>query len=284
MRIQKAVITAAGPTQRSLPLQTLVDRDGEERSALAIVLEEAQSAGIEDVCVVVHPGDEDSYAASLANSSLRISCTPQDAPRGYGHALYCAREFVGDDPFLHLVSDHLYIGHGERTCAQELVAVAERETAAVSAVQPTRESMLPYYGVVGGQRVPNRNDVYSVQHVLEKPTPTQAEQDLLVPGLRAGHYLCLFGMHVLTPTIMGLLAEELQNAGDTPINLAGALSRLATKERYLAFEVPGRRHNIGVKYGLLNAQLALSLSGVDREEVLAQLVELLAARESLQDA
>jgi UTP--glucose-1-phosphate uridylyltransferase len=284
VRIQKAVITAAGPTQRSLPLQTLVDRDGEEKSALAIVLEEAQSAGVEDVCVVVHPGDEDSYAASLAGSELRITYTPQIAPRGYGHALYCARDFVRDDPFLHFVSDHLYTGHGERTCAQELVAIAERESAAVSAVQPTRESMLPYYGVVGGQRVPNRKDVYTVQHVLEKPTPTQAEQDLLVPGLRAGHYLCLFGMHALTPTIMELLSEDLQNAGDTPINLASALSRLATKERYLAFEVPGRRYNIGVKYGLLNAQLALSLSGVDREEVLAQLVELLATRDSLQDA
>jgi UTP--glucose-1-phosphate uridylyltransferase len=91
-------------------------------------------------------------------------------------------------------------------------------------------------------------------------------------------------MHALTPTIMELLADEMQNAGDMSINLAGALSRLATKERYLAFEVPGRRYNIGVKYGLLNAQLALSLSGVDREEVLAQLVELLATRDSLHDA
>ena len=62
-------------------------------------------------------------------------------------------------------------------------------------------------------------------------------------------------------------------------NLAGALARLANKERYLAFEVPGRRYNIGVKYGLLNAQLALALSGVDRMEVLTQLVELLAPRE-----
>jgi UTP--glucose-1-phosphate uridylyltransferase len=279
VRIQKAVITAAGPTQRSLPLQTLVDRDGTEKSALAIILEEAQSADIEDVCVVVHPGDEEAYAAALATSALRITYTPQDAPRGYGHALFCAREFVGDDPFLHFVSDHLYVGHGEKTCAQELVAVAERESAAVSAVQATRESMLPYYGAVGGQRVPNRNDIYAVQHVVEKPTPTQAEQDLLVPGLRAGHYLCLFGMHSLTPTVMDLLAEDVEAAGDSQINLAGALTRLANKERYLAFEVPGRRYNIGVKYGLLNAQLALALSGVDRMEVLTQLVELLATRE-----
>ena len=208
----------------------------------------------------------------------------QESPRGYGHAVFCAREFVGDDGFLHFVSDHLYVGHGTETCAQELAAVAERENAAVSAVQSTRESMLPYYGVVGGHRVGKRNDLYTVQEVREKPTPTEAEQDLLVPGLRAGHYLCFFGMHALTPTVMDLLAVEIEAAGDRSINLTGALSRLATKERYLAFEASGRRYNIGVKYGLLNAQLAIAISGVDREEVLTQLLELLATRARLEDA
>jgi UTP--glucose-1-phosphate uridylyltransferase len=281
VRIQKAVITAAGPTQRSLPLQTLVDRNGEEKSALAIILDEAQSAGIEDVCVIVHAGDTAAYSAALATSALRITYTEQDAPRGYGHALFCAREFVGDDPFLHFVSDHLYVGHGEETCAQTLVAVAEKESAAVSAVQSTRESMLPYYGAVGGRRAPHRKDLYTVQNVVEKPTPTQAEQELLVPGLRSGHYLCMFGMHALTPTVMELLAHDVERGDGAPTDLSGALTQLATKERYLAFEAPGHRYNIGVKYGLLNAQLALALHGVDREEVLTQLVELLAARESI---
>ena len=279
MKIHKAVITAAGPEQRSLPLQSLVDADGVEKPALAIVLEEAQTAGIDEVCVVVHPGDADVYSAALADSTaLRITYTVQETPRGYGHALFCAREFVGDDPFLHFVSDHLYVGHGASTCAQELVTVAEQENAAVSAVQATRENMLPYYGVVGGLRVPGRTDLYTVQQVQEKPTPTQAEQHLMIPGLRAGHYLCFYGMHALTPTVMKLLAKDVDSdAGN--INLAGALSRLAAKETYLACEVSGMRYNIGVKYGLLNAQLALALSGVDRDAVLTQLVELLATRE-----
>jgi UTP--glucose-1-phosphate uridylyltransferase len=66
-------------------------------------------------------------------------------------------------------------------------------------VQSTREHLLPYYGTVGGQRIHERSDLYRVETVMEKPTPTKAEQHLIVPGQRAGHYLCFFGMHVLTP-------------------------------------------------------------------------------------
>ena len=75
----------------------------------------------------------------------------------------------------------------------------------MSAVQATRESLLPYYGTVGGRRVPGRQDLYEIEDVIEKPTPTEAEQRLIVPGLRAGHYLCFFGMHVLTPAVMEIL-------------------------------------------------------------------------------
>ena len=279
MKIQKAVITAAGPDQRSLPLQSLVDRVGTEKRALAIILDEAASAGIEEVCIVVHEGDTDVYAQTLQDSDLRITYTEQVNPRGYGHALYCAREFVNQDPFLHLVSDHLYVSHDVQTCAQQLVAIAEQENVAVSAVQPTRESMLPYYGVIGGLREGRSKSLYSVQQVLEKPTPTQAEQSLIIPGLRAGHYLCFYGIHALTPNVMELLAEDVESNSNQKISLSSALNRLAEQQRYLAFEVKGQRYNIGVKYGLLTAQLALAMNGVDREQVLAQLLELLASRQ-----
>ena len=104
----------------------------------------------------------------------------------------------------------------------------------------------------------------------------------MVPGLRAGHYLCLFGMHVLTPSVMEFLgqmiAEAHAPARAEPIMLSPALEKLAQRERYLALELDGTRYNIGVKYGMLTAQLALALSGSDREEILARLVELLASR------
>jgi UTP--glucose-1-phosphate uridylyltransferase len=274
------VITAAGRAQRALPLQTLVDRDGQQKSGLKIIIDEALSTGVDEICLVVAPGDQRAYQEAAGDAIGRLHFAEQNAPRGYGHALYCARHFVGGDPFLHLVSDHLYLSRlpGVR-CAQQLVRVAEAQACAVSGVQPTRENVLPFYGTVGGRRVTGHADQYEVEDVIEKPTPTEAEQRLIVPGLRAGHYLCFFGMHVLTPAVMELLGQML---GDLPegqtIQLSPALAKLAAKERYLALEIHGLRYNIGLRYGLLVAQLALALDGEDREEIMSQLIELLAVR------
>jgi len=224
MRISKEIITSAGRNQRTLPLQTLVDSDGATKSVLRIIVEEALRAGVEEVCVVVCPGDEAAYAQASGEHAPRLSFVEQVEPLGYGHAVYCAREFVNGEAFLHLVGDHLYVSRSAKGCAQQLVEVARVEACAVSAVEATREGLLPYYGVVGGRRVAGRPNLYQVEDVLEKPTPTEAEGRLLVPGLRAGHYLCFFGMHVLTPTIMEILGRQVAEAGACGgVNLSGAL-------------------------------------------------------------
>lgn len=278
MRVAKAVITAAGRKQRSLPLQTLIDRDGAEKSVLGILVEEALSAGIEEVCVVVWPGDEAAYSQAAGHPG-RVRFIPQEAPLGYGHAVFCAREFTKDEPFLHMVGDHLCVSAGQQSCAARLVEAARAEACAVSSVQATRESLLPSFGAVGGARLHGRRNLYRVETVVEKPTPTEAEQRLLVPGLRAGHYLCFFGMHVLTPLVMEILARRIDAASGAAVPLSPALDELARREQYLALEETSRRYDVGARYGLLVAQLALALNGRDRDDVLAQLVELLAARE-----
>jgi UTP--glucose-1-phosphate uridylyltransferase len=276
---KRAVITAAGESQRTLPLQTLVDRDGQTKTALRILIEEALAARIEEICVIVAPGDEAAYALAAGPHAKRLRFVVQERPAGYGHAVHCARDFVGGEPFLLMVGDHLYVSGIEKRCAQQLVEVARAERCAVSAVQPTHESKLPFYGTVGGQRVANRKGLYEVNQIVEKPTPTEAEQKLLVPGLRSGHYLCFFGMHVLSPLVMELLGEALREAdGRESVPLTPCLAKLAARERYLAHELQGSRYDVGLTYGLLTAQLALALSGRDRDEVLSLLVELLAAR------
>jgi UTP--glucose-1-phosphate uridylyltransferase len=274
MEIHKAVITAAGPGQRTLPLQTLVDRDGKTKTALAIIVEEAIHSGAEEICVVVYPGDTDAYRNAAGPHGKLLQFVEQTKPQGYGHAIWSAHRFTGNEPFLLLVGDHLYLSRENRSCARQLIEVAAAENCAVSAVQATHESKLPYYGVAGGRLAENRKGLYLVSEVLEKPTPTVAEQRLIVPGLRAGNYLCFFGMHVLTPAVMELLAASVHDG--QPAVLSEILAKLATRERYLAFEVPGRRFDIGLKHGLLNAQLAFALSSPARAEVLAGLVELLA--------
>jgi UTP--glucose-1-phosphate uridylyltransferase len=274
MRIQKAVITAAGRNQRTLPLQNLVDRDGIEKPVLRIIVDEVLEAKVEEICIIVCPGDEAAYAKAAGETAGRIRFLPQSDPPGYARAVYAARDFVGQSPFLHLVGDHVYAGDH---CAPRLVEIAQAEACSVSAVQPTRESLLRHYGVAGGQRVHGRANLYRIETVLEKPTPTEAEQRAIVPGVRAGHYLCFFGMHVLTPAIMDILGRQLA-APDSAATLSSALAELAAHEQYLALEVPGRRYDLGVKYGLLAAQVALALDGRDRSEVLAQLVDLLSLR------
>jgi UTP--glucose-1-phosphate uridylyltransferase len=276
---KRAIITAAGESQRTLPLQTLVDRDGATKTGLRILVEEALAASIEEICVVIAPGDEPAYAAAAGPHRKRLRFVVQERPAGYGHAVHCARDFARDEPFLLMVGDHLYVSRVEKRCAQQLVELASAERCAVSAVQPTHESKLPYYGTVGGHRVANRKGLYEVAQVIEKPTPTEAEQKLLVSGLRSGHYLCFFGMHVLTPLVMELLGQALRETdGHRSVPLTPALAALASRERYLAHEVHGSRYDIGLTYGLLSAQLALALSGRDRDEVLSLLVELLATR------
>ena len=277
MKTRKAVITAAGRTQRNLPLQTLVDRDGQSKTALIVLLDEVLQAGIEEIGLVICPGDQPAFAAAAGAHVDRIRFIEQPAPLGYGHAVLCAQDFTGRDPFLLLVGDHLYVSKGPTSCARQLLEIASTEACAVSAVQATHESKLPYYGVVGARRLPGQAGLYQVDRVLEKPTPTVAEQKLIVPGLRAGYYLCFFGMHVLTPGVMDILRElsaEARGAGG--VHLSDALAKAAERERYLACELQGRRYDIGVPYGLFTAQLALALSGQDRDEVLTKLVELLA--------
>src|SRR5262249_5573473 len=137
------------------------------------------------------------------------------------------------------------------------------------------EDWIHQWGRLTGRRLAQGTDVYTIDEIIEKPNPTLAELRLQVPGLRAGHYLCFFGMHVLTPTVFDLLDDlvhrDVREAGS--IQLTTALNALARKERYLALETRGARYNLGVEFGVVEAQIALALAGVDRQRMLAGLLE-----------
>jgi len=279
MKIQKAVITSAGPDQRKLPMQTLIDRDGTEKSVLEILIEEVISAGIQEIGVVINPGDEDSYRKIAGPHVEQVTFIPQVESRGYGHAILLASDFTGKDPFLHLVGDHMYVKRSEKGCAAQLVEFASRESCSVSAVQATRESLIPHYGVVGGTRIQGQNNIYKIDKVIEKPTPTLAEQQLIVPGLRSGYYLCFFGMHVLTSGVMEALRQKSMTDNQKKFNLSDTLNELSGKEKYLALEITDFRFDLGVKYGLMKAQLALALAGRDRYRILSEILEFFVAKD-----
>jgi UTP--glucose-1-phosphate uridylyltransferase len=276
LSVKHALITAAGSDERRLPLQNLSDRHGDWKPVIVIQIDEMLEAGVERVGVIIRPADRPAYEAVLASYGQRVTLVEQAAPRGYGDAVLCGRDFVGAHPFLLQVSDHLYVGGGEHSCTRQLLALAASEGCALSAVQSTPESLLCHYGTIAGSLVPGRQDLYQIENVIEKPTPTVAEQTCVVPGLRLGHYLCFFGMHVLTPTVFSLLESARAAEPAARLGLSPTLAALATREKYLAARLSGRRADLEARLGVFRAQLALGLHGPAREAILAVLAEELA--------
>ena len=308
MKIRKAVITAAARGERLYPVADtiqkamlpVIDTDGLHKPVLQIICEEAFASGIEEICVVCAPGDGERYVnafTSLRENLVRsfkgidwareeaekldhlvshLQFVEQKEPRGYGHAVHCAKDFVGDEPFLLLLGDYLYVSYlKDRRCAAQLLELAAREECSVSAVNPTIEHQVSRYGTLTGKHLPNQVGVYQIEKIIEKPSLSVAELELQTPGLRAGYYLCFFGMHVFTPSVFALLEREVEHNGSN-ILLSPALQQLAESEKYLALEVKGNRYDLSRKHGLLRAQIALGLAGKAHDETLTTMVELLA--------
>jgi UTP--glucose-1-phosphate uridylyltransferase len=213
----------------------------------------------------------------LAELGRRIRYVVQEHPEGYGHAVYCAREFVGEDPFLLLLGDHVYISGSKKPCSRQVMEVFEAHRAPVSGVQRTGEDLLHLFGALTGRAIGAEPYVYEVTRIKEKPDPEYAEEYLRTTGLRRGEYLCFFGMHVLPPALFELLEHHIRHdvreRGE--IQLTGALEMLRQRCRYLAAEVDGNRLDMGVPFGYVQAQLALALNSPARRRVLAALPSLL---------
>lgn len=314
MRISKALITAAARGVRLYPVADtvqkamlpIIDIDGYNKPVIQIIAEEAFNSGIEEVCVICAPGDDKRYieAFTILQSSIlqsyenspwaeqqisaiknlleRISFSYQEEPMGYGHAVYQAKEFTGNEPFLLLLGDYLYISEiaGKR-CARQLIELAVEEECSVSAVNHTIESKISRYGTLTGKLLPNRAGIYQIEKIIEKPSISKAELELHTPGLRAGYYLCFFGMHVFKPVIFDLLHDELENSKGGTVLLTPVQQKLAEKEKYLAVEMKGNRYDTSTQLGLLQAQIALGLAGKLKDEVLTSITNSLAEFEKM---
>ncbi|HEY3496908.1 MAG TPA: sugar phosphate nucleotidyltransferase [Polyangiaceae bacterium] len=278
MKLTKAIIPMAA--HRELPLQHVTTGDGRSRRVVALQIEELLGAGIREIALVTAPGTRPFFSELSAQFGSAIELVEQTEARGFGHAVLLLEKWVGGESFLVQVCDHVFVTYAAKSCTAQLIEVAEREECSVSAVQVTAESALPYFGVVGGQRIQGREELFTVETVLEKPTPTVAEQTCMIAGLRQGTYLAMFGTHALTPDVFPHLREgERALAPGQRLGLTESLAGLATRERYLALEVRGHRVDLEGPFGLLRAQLALALHGARREEVLRLMLEEVAQAE-----
>lgn len=279
MKINKALITTAGPDQRKLPLQTLIDRNRIKKAVLEILIDEISAAGISRIGVVINPEDETLFRKNMKKYAGMVEYIPQHDPLGYGHAILCAAPFLEGESFLHLVGDHLYVNHGGNSVTSELIEIARVNNCSVSVVQQTRETLIGNYGTIGAERIQSSDHLFRILRVAEKPVPSFAEQHLMIPGLRTGYYLCFYGMHVFAPSIIGLLEKRFRDHPDVQLGLSESLNDLARSGKYLAIERNDMRIDIGRDYGLLKAQLALSLTGIDRDYLLSELLQFFIEKE-----
>lgn len=309
MKITKAVITAAARNERLYPVATtvqkamlpIIDTDGINKPIIQIIGEEAIHSGIEEICIVCAPGDEERYlenfralystslrthhqsawaetqSVNIKNLLDRLTFVEQSEPLGYGHAVYQAKDFVGSDPFLLLHGDYLYISSlAAKRCSQYIVDLAKEENCSVSAVNPTVEYQIGKYGTLTGRSYNVSDGVYQIEKIIEKPSISQAELELKTSGLRTGYYLCFFGLHVFQPSLFDYLSDELKLINGGTLPLAVVQQKLAENEKYLALEIKGRRYDTSKKLGFLQAQIALGLAGEMRDEVLTTLIQALA--------
>ncbi|NQT24416.1 NTP transferase domain-containing protein [candidate division KSB1 bacterium] len=299
--IKKAVITAAGRGTRQYPatnavqkeLFPLVDLDGVTKPTIQIIAEQALQAGIEEICIVIQPGESGQFEKHFTglqeaeNSSftnkpwglkqsdlldrlkLSITYVEQTVQEGYGHAVYCAKEWVGDDPFLLLLGDHVYIPEGESSCIQQAILGFEQVNKSVYAVNQTHIEQLYLFGTIAGKRIQDDPPLYEIHKIIEKPDVSVARQELVTEGLPEDTFLTFFGMHVLTPSIFNVLESHIQNnvRSKGEIQLTTAQAELAETEGAVAQIIHGQRLDMGTPLGYIETQIVLARKGAFAHDV-----------------
>jgi UTP--glucose-1-phosphate uridylyltransferase len=296
--ITKAVITAAGKGSRQYPathavqkeLFPLIDLDGIAKPTIQIIAEQAVKAGIEEICIVVNPGEAEQFqrhfkgltgkekeifrkknkdwileqSDRLADLNRRITYIEQPEPHGFGHAVWCARLFTEPDPFLLLLGDHLYLSDSPVSCIEQAIQGFEQVKTTLLPVARTPVNQITLFGTLSGDPIPDKSDFYKVLRILEKPDADRARKQLRTPGLSENEYLTLFGMYVLSDRVMHHLGRHVENdvRSSGEIQLTTALQELIEWEGAYAMEIKGQRLDMGTPLGYIQTQLALAKRGV----------------------
>jgi UTP-glucose-1-phosphate uridylyltransferase/mevalonate kinase len=283
-QVRKALIPAAGFGTRLFPatkavkkeLFPVVDRDGIAKPAILYLVEEALEAGIEEVHIITQAHDlqdfEDlfkrqvsienynklprhfqDYARRLLEIGQRVQFVIQDFQEGFGHAVYCARESLGDDPFILYLGDHLYRSLTEKSCTRQLLEAYNQHGTSIVGLRRTPESMIASFGTVGGAWI-EPEKLLNITEFAEKPTLDYARTNLRIPDLPQDEYLTVFGQYIIHPDIFTYLEEHIRNnvreRGE--FQLTSALERLRKDEGFQGLVLDGVRYDIGQPEYYLN--------------------------------
>jgi UTP-glucose-1-phosphate uridylyltransferase/galactokinase len=276
-RVRKAVIPAAGFGTRLFPatkavkkeLFPIIDRDGRAKPVILSIVEEALHAGVEEIGIIIQSSDRElfeevftqppraenfnklsrenqKYCEHLMDVGSHITFITQDVQEGFGHAVYAAKKWVGDEPFLLLLGDHLYRSHTETPCSRQLVDLFEKRGTSVVGLQHTPGQNVKHYGCVTGSWE-NKSQTLAISEFYEKPDADYARQHMQVDGMPEDTFLTVFGQYVLKPKVFEYLEENIRlnirERGE--FQLTTCLDRLRREDGFLGYVVQGRPYDIG---------------------------------------
>lgn len=286
MKIRKAIIPAAGLGTRFLPATKAMPKEMlpiVDKPTIQYIVEEAVASGIEDIIIVTGKGKraiEDHFDSSfeleqnlsekgkweLLNEVRRssemadIHYIRQKEPKGLGHAIWCARKFIGNEPFAVLLGDDIV--ESEVPCLKQMMDVYSFQKASVVGVQPVLWEEVSRYGIVEGNEIGERT--YQAIQLVEKP-----------PADKAPSNLAIMGRYILTPAIFDILDEQHEGVNGE-IQLTDAISRLKETERIVAYHFEGHRHDVGEKRGFIETTIHYALQRPElREDLLNYMANIL---------
>ncbi|MGA4718487.1 UTP--glucose-1-phosphate uridylyltransferase GalU [Fictibacillus nanhaiensis] len=288
MKVRKAIIPAAGLGTRFLPATKAMPKEMlpiVDKPTIQYIVEEAIASGIEDIIIVTGKGkraieDHFDHAFELEQNLFEKGKTEllekvkyssqmadmhyirQKEPKGLGHAVWCARKFIGDEPFAVLLGDDIV--QAEKPCLKQLIEQYDKTGSSIIGVQEVPEDQTSRYGIIDPSS--NQGNLYGVNHFVEKPKQGTAPSKLAI-----------MGRYILTPEIFTHLENQETGAGGE-IQLTDAIQKLNTFQRVFAYNFDGKRYDVGEKLGFImtTIEFALKDEGV-REQLIPELENIMEA-------
>lgn len=284
-KLRKAIIPAAGFGTRFLPATKAVPKEMlpiVDKPTIQYIVEEAVQSGIEEILIITNcykscienhfdvsfelekkleaSGDLDHLQMVKAIASMaNVYSVRQKNPRGLGHAVLCARSFVGDEPFAILLGDDIVVNRNGKTATQQLVDVYHETGDSVVGVQRVAPEVVHKYGIIDPKEQLSER-LSQVRRFVEKPSREEAPSNFAI-----------LGRYVLTPAIFDLLETQAPGKGNE-IQLTDAIDRLSRQEAVYAYDFEGRRYDVGDKKGFLQAQVDFALEREDLHDAMMEII------------
>ena len=281
-RVRKAIIPAAGLGTRFLPATKAQAKEMlpiVDKPTLQYIIEEAIESGIEEILIVTGRNKksiEDHFDRSVEleleleqkgktamlemvqdiSNMVNIHYIRQKEPKGLGHAIHCAKSFIGDEPFAVLLGDDIV--DASTPCLKQMIDAYDEYKTTVLGVQEVAKENVDKYGILDVKHIEDR--VYKVKDMVEKPAVEEAPSNIAI-----------LGRYIITPEIFNILENQAPGKGGE-IQLTDALQTLATKEAIYAYNFEGRRYDVGDKLGFLEATVDFALK---RPELRDEFIEFL---------